>query len=148
MNGDLTSQLDSSSFHQGSSITNLTKPMKKSFVALLTAGAIAFGVAGCKKEEKVDTAALQSAFAGAPADIKEQIDKAVTALGANDFKTAISAMANVMGKSNQISPAQMDALGHAFVAANVIVTTRGAAQSAAEAKANADKLKAQSGGSQ
>jgi len=122
--------------------------MKKIFLAVLAIGVIGFGSIGCKKEESVDTAALQSAFASAPAEIKEQVDKAVTALGASDYKTAISILDTVLTKSNELGQAQLDAAGRAFVAANVILQTTGAAASAAEAKAKAGELNAQAKGSE
>jgi len=122
--------------------------MKKSLIALLVGCVVAFSSTGCKKEATVDTAKLQSAFSGAPAEIKELVDKSVAAIKANDFKTAISTLDTVLGKSNELGQAQLDAVGEAFVLANVILQERGAAISAAEAKANADKLKAQAQGSQ
>lgn len=117
--------------------------MKKSFVVLLLACFVAVGVIGCAKEEKVDTAALQSAFSGAPADIKEMVDKAVTAFGASDYKSAISLLATVITKTNELGQAQLDAAGRAFASATSILQTRGAEISAAEAKAKKAELEAQ-----
>ena len=122
--------------------------MKKTFTALLTATVVALGSVGCKKEENVDTAALQSAFASAPDEIKQLVDSAVTAINGNDFKKAISVLDTVISKSNDLSPGQLTAAGEAFVLANHILTTRGAEISAAEAKAKASELQNQAKGSQ
>jgi hypothetical protein len=122
--------------------------MKKSFIALLTICLIGFGVTGCKKEENVDTAKLQSAFAGAPAEIKEMVDKAAAAIGSNDYKTAISLLDTVLSKSNELGGAQLEAAGEAFVLANVILQQRGNELSAAQAKADADALENQAKGSE
>jgi len=122
--------------------------MKKSLVSLLTACVITFGLVGCAKEEKVDTAALQSAFSAAPAEIKEMVDKAVAAFGVSDYKTAISLLATVITKTNELGQAQLDAAGMAFATANSILQTRGAELSAAEAKAKKDELEAQGKGAQ
>ncbi len=120
--------------------------MKKSFIAVLTACVLTLGLVGCAKEEKVDTAALQSAFSSAPADIKEMVDKAVAAFGASDYKTAISLLATVITKTNELGQAQLDAAGLAFATANSIVQTRGAEISAAEAAAKKAELEAQGKG--
>jgi hypothetical protein len=120
--------------------------MKKSLAALLIACFVAVGVTGCAKEEKVDTAALQSAFSAAPADIKEMVDKAVAALGANDYKSAISLLATVITKTNELGQAQLDAAGLAFATANSILQTRGSEIAAAEAKAKKAELEAQGQG--
>ena len=122
--------------------------MKKSLITMFAVCAVAFGTAGCKKEENVDTAKLQSAFASAPAEVKADVDKAVAAIGANDYKTAISLLSTVLTKSNELGQAQLDAAGEAFVMANVILQDRGAAMSAAEAKAKAGELNAQAKGSE
>lgn len=117
--------------------------MKKSLVAFLTACVLSFGLVGCKKEENVDTGALQSAFASAPPEIKEMVDKAVAAFGVSDYKTAISLLATVITKTNELGQAQLDAAGLAFATANSILQTRGAEISAAEAKSKKADLEAQ-----
>jgi hypothetical protein len=120
--------------------------MKKSLAALLITCFVAVGLTGCAKEEKVDTAALQSAFAAAPADLKEMVDKSVAALGANDYKSAISLLATVITKTNELGQAQLDAAGMAFATANSILQTRGSEIAAAEAKAKKAELEAQGKG--
>lgn len=122
--------------------------MKKSALVLLFACALALGVVGCGKEVNVDTAALSSAFAGSPPEIKEMVDKAVAAINANDYRTAISLLDTVLTKSNELGQVQMDAAGLAFVLSNQILRERGAAIAAAEAKAKAAELEAQSKASQ
>lgn len=117
--------------------------MKKSLIALLAGCLVAFVSTGCKKAASVDTAKLESAFSGAPADIKADLDKAVSALKGNNYKLAISTMDSLIAKSNKMSQAQNDALAEAFVNANVVYTEQGAAASAAEAKAKAGELEAQ-----
>jgi len=118
--------------------------MKKTFNVLLFACALALGAVGCSKEENVDTAGLTSAFASAPPEIKEMVDKAVAAINANDYRNAISLLDTVLTKSNELGQVQMDAAGLAFVLSNEILRTRGAAIAAAEAKAKAAELEAQS----
>jgi hypothetical protein len=122
--------------------------MKKTFNVLLFACALALGAVGCSKEVNVDTAALSSAFASAPPEIKEMVDKAVAAINANDYKNAISLLDTVLTKSNELGQVQMDAAGLAFVLSNEILRTRGAAIAAAEAKTKAAELEAQSKASQ
>jgi hypothetical protein len=122
--------------------------MKKMLNVLLFACALALGAVGCSKEENVDTAALSSAFASAPPEIKEMVDKAVAAINANDYRTAISLLDTVLTKSNELGQVQMDAAGQAFVLANVILRERGAAIAAQEAMAKAAELEAQSKSSQ
>lgn len=117
--------------------------MKKSFVALLMACLVAVGITGCAKEVSVDTAGLQSAFASAPAEIKEMVDKAVAAFGVSDYKTAISLLATVITLTNELGQAQLDAAGLAFATANSIIQTRGSEISAAEAAAKKTELEAQ-----
>jgi hypothetical protein len=122
--------------------------MKKTFNVLLFACALALGAVGCSKEVNVDTAALSSAFASAPPEIKEMVDKAVAAINANDYKNAISLLDTVLTKSNELGQVQMDAAGLAFVLSNQILRERGAAIAAAEAKTKAAELEAQSKASQ
>lgn len=117
--------------------------MKKSLIALLAGCLVAFVSTGCKKEATVDTAKLQSAFASAPADIKAQVDKAVADIKANNFKTAIATMDNLIAMSNKMNQAQNDALAEAFVNANVVFTQRGAEDMAKKAKADASDLEKQ-----
>ncbi len=122
--------------------------MKKSIIALLAACVVAFGTAGCSKEANIDTAQLQSAFTAAPPEIKEKVDKALAAIKSNDYKSAISLLATVITKTNELGQAQLDAAGRAFALANEILQFRGAEISAAEAKAKAADLNAQSKSSQ
>ncbi len=120
------------------------KALSNTFKTILFACALVLGAVGCSKEENVDTAALASAFASAPPEIKEMVDKAVAAINANDYRNAISLLNTVLTKSNELGQAQMDAAGLAFVLANEILRERGVAIGAAEAKAKAAEIEAQS----
>ena len=122
--------------------------MKKSFIAMLTAGALAIIGAGCGGETKVDTAKLQQEFSGASGEIKENVEKAVTAIKAGNLREGITALGFVLTKSNELSQAQFNAAGEAWTLANDLIMKTGGAASAAEAKAKADELKKQSGGTQ
>ena len=122
--------------------------MKKSFIAMLAAGTLAVIGMGCSGESKVNTAKLQQEFGSASGELKANVDKAVAAINAGNLREGIIALGLVISKSNELSQAQFNAAGEAWTLANDLVMKTGGATSAAEAKKNADALKAQSGGSQ
>ena len=122
--------------------------MKKTFIAMLAAGTLAVIGMGCSGESKVNTAKLQQEFGNASGEVKANVDKAVAAINAGNLREGIIALGLVISKSNDLSQAQFNAAGEAWTLANDLVMKTGGAATAAEAKKNADALKAQSGGSQ
>ncbi len=91
------------------------KTMKKLILTItMVAGLALVGLTGCKKSEApetqtVDTTQVEAAFASSSGGEKTQVDKAVAAIKAGDYPTAITSLKAVMA-SAKITPEQQDVL--------------------------------------
>jgi hypothetical protein len=89
--------------------------MNKLFLAVsIIAGLAVFGLTGCSKSETgggatIDTAKVQSAFATASAVDKAEVEKAVTAVKAGDYATALTSLKQAAASVN-LTPEQQQSL--------------------------------------
>jgi Skp family chaperone for outer membrane proteins len=84
--------------------------LMKHWIPLL-ALALTFGLLGtaCSKARKVETDNLNRSFAAAPAELKTEIQRALTAIKSKDFDTALAALKTV-AESNDLTDDQKRAL--------------------------------------
>ncbi len=78
------------------------------YLGALTA-ALAITVAGCSKDETVDTSKVESTFSAAEPSAKAQVDQIVTAVKAGDFGAA-SAPLQALASNVKLTPDQQQAV--------------------------------------
>jgi hypothetical protein len=87
--------------------------MKRLLIALVLLGVVAAGagmlVYSCTKTWKVETAKLTESFTSASSEIKAEVQKAVAAIRARDFETALASLKKVVEAGN-LTEAQKTAL--------------------------------------
>lgn len=122
--------------------------MKKSLINFVAACMLAVSVVGCGSEASVDVAGFESNFASASGEVKELADKAAASLKAGNMREALNSINQLLAKSNDLSQAQLDAAGLAFVDANAVLLAKGEQASKVESKAKASELQNQAAGSE
>lgn len=79
----------------------------------IIAGLAVFGLTGCSKTETgtttIDTAKVQSAFSTASAVDKAEVEKAITAVKAGDYATALTSLKQAAASVN-LTPEQQQSL--------------------------------------
>jgi hypothetical protein len=86
------------------------KPHFRGVIFALALAASGLFISGCRKSPESVAAGSQAAFQSAPADVKTKWDKALAAVKANDYATALIALRDLQYETN-LSPVQQDAVG-------------------------------------
>ena len=101
---------------------------------ILTIAALALAFTGCSKNSsKVDTAPVEKSFASADPTTKSTADKAVSAVKAGDYSSALGELKSLASNA-KLTPEQKQAIGDVMAQVQKAITDM-----AAKAQGDADK---------
>lgn len=95
--------------------------MKRHAPLFLVLATLACALMGCGGGGKVDTAKLQAAFQGAPAETKGDIDQAAQAIRSGDYGKAAPILKKVI-KAGSLSQPQKDAVAETVTGMQMVVS--------------------------
>jgi len=101
----------------------LMKRLLIAVVVLLVVGLVGAGIMGlgCSKERKVETDKLSQAFSASSAEVKAEVQTALSAIKTRDFTAALTSLDKVV-KAGNLTDSQKQAIGDSVTDITVIIS--------------------------